>query len=62
MRNGKRNYIGSRLKECFDAIYNNYFGDTRFMHDYISGITNGVGYKYGFASGGLAVIPMIMFM
>lgn len=26
----------------------------------VSGITNGVGYKYGFASGGLAVIPMII--
>ena len=44
MRNGKRNYIGSRLKECFDAIYNNYFGDTRFMHDYISEIMNGGDY------------------
>ena len=44
MKNGKRNYIGSRLKECFDAIYNNLFGDTKFMHDYLNGIANGGDY------------------
>ena len=44
MRNGKRNYIGSRLKECFDAIYNNHFGDTSFMRDYLNGIINGGDY------------------
>ena len=44
MRNGKRNYCGTRLKECFDAIYNNYFGNTSFMHDYITGIINGGDY------------------
>ena len=44
MNNGKRNYVGSRLKECFDAIYNNRFGNTQFMHEYISGIINGGDY------------------
>ena len=44
MKNGKRDYVGSRLRACFDAIYNNYFGDTRFMHDYITGIINGGDY------------------
>ena len=44
MRNGKRDYLGSRLKECFDAIYNNRFGNTQFMHDYITGIINGGDY------------------
>ena len=44
LRNGKRNYVGSRLKECFDAIYNNRFGNTSFMHDYITGIINGGDY------------------
>ena len=44
LRNGKRNYVGSRLKECFDAIYNNRFGNTSFMHDYLNGIINGGDY------------------
>ena len=44
LKNGKRNYVGSRLKECFDAIYNNRFGDTKFFHDYITGIINGGDY------------------
>ena len=44
MRNGKKDYLGSRLKECFDAIYNNRFGNTQFMHDYITGIINGGDY------------------
>ena len=44
MRNGKRNYVGSRLKEVFDAIYHNRFGDTSFMHDYLNGIINGGDY------------------
>ena len=44
MKNGKRNYVGSRLKECFDAIYHNRFGDTSFMHDYISSLYNGGDY------------------
>ena len=44
MRNGKKDYLGSRLKECFDAIYHNRFGNTQFMHDYITGIINGGDY------------------
>ena len=44
LRDGKRNYVGSRLKECFDAIYNNRFGNTSFMHDYLNGIINGGDY------------------
>ena len=39
--NGKRGYVGSRLQECFDAIFNNRFGNTKFMHDYINGLING---------------------
>jgi len=41
MNNGKRDYVGSRLKECFDAIYQKRFGDTSFMFDYINGLYNG---------------------
>ena len=44
LRNGKRNYVGSRLKECFDTIYNNRFGNTTFMHDYLNSIINGGDY------------------
>ena len=38
---GRRGYVGSRLQECFDAILNNRFGNTKFMHDYINGLVNG---------------------
>ena len=38
---GRRGYVGSRLQECFDAILNNRFGNTKFMHDYINGLING---------------------
>ena len=44
LRNGKRNYIDSKLEECFNAIYNNKFGDTSFMHDYIRGLSDGGDY------------------
>lgn len=44
LSNGKRNYVGSRLKECFDTIYNNRFGNTTFMHDYLNSIINGGDY------------------
>ena len=44
LRNGKRNYVGSRLNECFDCIYNNRFGNTQFMHDYLNGMINGGDY------------------
>ena len=44
MKNGKRNYVGNGLKECFDAIYNNYFENTSFMHDYITDIIYGGDY------------------
>ena len=38
---GRRGYVGSRLQECFDAILNNRFGNTKFMHDYVNGLING---------------------
>ena len=41
LRKGKRNYISPMLRECFDALYKNRFGDTKFIHDYISGLENG---------------------
>ena len=44
LRNGKRGYISGRLQECFDALYNNRFGNTQFIHDYISGLANGGDY------------------
>ena len=44
LRNGKRGYISPMLKECFDALYHNKFGDTKFIHDYISGLENGGDY------------------
>ena len=44
LRNGKRNYVGSRLNECFECIYNNRFGNTQFMHDYLNGMINGGDY------------------
>ena len=44
LKNGKRNYISDNLKECFDALYLNKFGDTNFIHDYVSGLQNGGDY------------------
>ena len=44
MRNKKWDYVGKQLKRVFDAIYNNQFGDTSFMRDYINGIINGGDY------------------
>ena len=44
LRNGKRGYISPMLKECFDALYNNRFGDTSFIRDYIYGLENGGDY------------------
>ena len=44
LKNGKRNYVDNYLKKCFDAIYKNQFGDTTFMHDYITGLMNGGDY------------------
>ena len=44
IRNGRRDYVGPKLKEVFDAIYCNRFGDTGFFHDYITAIVNGGDY------------------
>lgn len=33
-------YVGGRLKEVFDSIINNKFGNTSFMSDYIYGLRN----------------------
>jgi len=44
IRNGRRGYVSKRLRECFDNLYNNRFGNTQFIHDYISGLENGGDY------------------
>jgi starch phosphorylase len=44
LKNGKKNYVDSKLEECFEAIYKNKFGDTSFMHDYLYGLSNGGDY------------------
>ena len=44
LKNGKKNYVCSKLEECFEAIYKNKFGDTSFMNDYIYGLSNGGDY------------------
>ena len=44
LKNGKSNYIDPKLEKCFEAIYNNIFGDTSFMHDYLRGLSNGGDY------------------
>ena len=41
IRNGKRGYVSPMLKECFDALLNNKFGDTSFIKDYVNGLENG---------------------
>ena len=38
---GRRNYVGSRLKECLDAILYNRFGNTKFMHEYVNTLIDG---------------------
>ena len=40
----EKGYVDSRLQECFDALYNNEFGDTSFIHDYIKNLANGGDY------------------
>ena len=44
LKNGKKNYISQNLKECFDALYQNKFGDTNFIHEYITSLSNGGDY------------------
>ena len=44
LANGKRNYVGSRLQDCFNAILNNKFGNTNFMHDYVKSLIEGGDY------------------
>ena len=44
LKNGKKNYLSQNLKECFDALYQNKFGDTNFIHEYISSLSNGGDY------------------
>jgi starch phosphorylase len=41
MKTKKWDYVGQPLKKVFDAIYNNRFGDTSFMRDYLNNMTNG---------------------
>lgn len=41
MKNGSGgDYVGGRLKEVFDSIFNNKFGNTSFMHDYVGNLMN----------------------
>ena len=44
LKNGKRGYISGKLQECFDALYTNKFGETGFIHEYITGLANGGDY------------------
>ena len=44
IKNGKRNYLSENLKRCFDALYQNKFGDTSFIHDYLNWLSNGGDY------------------
>ena len=44
LKEGKNNYVDIYLKKCFDAIFKNQFGDTSFIHDYITGLMNGGDY------------------
>ena len=44
LKNGKKNYISKNLKECFDALYKNEFGDSNFIHDYLNCLSNGGDY------------------
>ena len=41
MWKGKRDYVGSRLKEVFDAIKSGTFGDLSCIHSYIDTLING---------------------
>jgi starch phosphorylase len=41
MRNGNRDYVGSRLKRVLDAIKLGRFGDLSMMHGMLNNLTNG---------------------
>ena len=38
MRNGKKDYVGSRLKKVFDYILSNKFGNVNFFREYLNGL------------------------
>ena len=40
----EKNYVDSRLQECFDALFGSEFGDTSFIHGYINDLVNGGDY------------------
>ena len=44
MKSGRKDQIGGRLKEAFEAILNGTLGDTSFMHDYVKQIMYGTDY------------------
>ena len=44
IKKGKRDYISHELRKCFDMIYQNKFGDTSFMHEYLNYLVNGGDY------------------
>jgi starch phosphorylase len=44
LKNGKKNYLSDKLKECFDALYRNEFGETNFIHEYLNGLKDGGDY------------------
>ena len=38
---GKRNYLGTRLKRVFDTIKSGFFGDTSIVHPILDGLADG---------------------
>ena len=44
LKKGKRDYVSHELQKCFDMIYQNKFGDTSFMNEYLNYLINGGDY------------------
>ena len=44
LKKGKKDYVSYELQKCFDMIYQNKFGDTSFMHEYLNYLVNGGDY------------------
>jgi glucan phosphorylase len=41
LHEGKKDYIGGRLKRVFDTIRSGFFGDTQIVHGILDGLQNG---------------------
>jgi hypothetical protein len=41
MKEGKKDYVGGRLREVFDSIFNGRFGNLNQMHEMLGRIING---------------------